>query len=560
MAVSEQISELLVHWEEEREQGRNVSAEELCGPNADLVAEVRRRIAALEAMYRIPNQPGNSVSTLSGQPFPSGKEAEFPQVAGYRILELIGHGGMGVVYKALHLNLNRVVALKMILSGQHASPRELARFRTEAEAVARLQHPNIVQIYEVGEQDGRAYFSLEFVDGGSLAEILAGEPLPPMEAAVLVESLARAMDYAHQREIIHRDLKPGNILLQSRSECTTPVNSDQGFRISDFTPKVTDFGLAKLLGLGQGQTQSGSVLGTPSYMAPEQAAGKIQCIGPKTDVYSLGAILYEVLTGRPPFEGESLLEVIERVQSQEPLPPRSIQPAIPADLETICLACLRKEPYLRYATALALADDLRRFLNGELIQARKFTALDRLARTLNRSREFVEFDVLARFLVFVVPVPFLSHLLVTLLWRGEPSFPAAAIGVTLGNFLLIAGLFLWLTYSGKISLQSPIYKLFWATRIAQAAGMALALLLCWELASPGSSWQLNIYPFWAVLTGMTVFNVASKIWGRLYLAGISLFVLAAVMPLALEWAPLALGTFISCFTTASLVHFRGVRR
>jgi serine/threonine protein kinase len=558
MSISDQISELLVHWEEEREQGRNVSAEELCSGDADLVAEVRRRIAALEAMYRIPNQPGNSVSTLSGQPSPGGRAAEFPQVAGYRILELIGHGGMGVVYKALHINLNRVVALKMILSGPHAAPRELTRFRAEAEAVARLQHPNIVQIYEVGEQDGRPYFSLEFVEGGSLGQALGGKPLPPMEAAVLVESLARAMHYAHQRGIVHRDLKPGNILLQKDEGRA----SDSSFILhpSSFRARITDFGLAKRLDVAQGQTQSGSVLGTPSYMAPEQAAGKIQDIGPRTDVYALGAILYELLTGRPPFEGESLLDVIERVQSQEPLPPRSVQPAIPVDLETICLACLRKEPDLRYPTALALADDVRRFLNGELIQARKFTVFDRLARTLNRSREIVELHVLAGFLIFFVPVPFLSHLLVTLLLRGEPFFPAAALGVTLGNFLILFVLFVWLIHSGRVSLQSPIIKQFWAVRIAQLAGMVLMPLLCWQLAPPGSSWQLNVYPFLAVITGMSCFNVASKVWGRLYLAGICLFVLAAVTPLNLEWAPLVFGSVISCYMTAALVHFRSARR
>jgi len=565
MSISDRISELLVLWEEEREQGRNVSAEELCRGDADLVAEVRRRIAALEAMYRIPNRPGNGVSTLSAQPFAVGEAAEFPQVTGYQILEVIGQGGMGVVYKARHIKLNRVVALKMILSGPYATARELARFRAEAEAVARLQHPNIVQIYEVGEQGGRPYFSLEYVDGGSLGQALAGKPQPPTEAAVLVESLARAMHYAHQRGIVHRDLKPANILLSgegrgARDESGTEAGSPLDPSPLPLVPKITDFGLAKRLDISRGQTQSGAVLGTPSYMAPEQAAGKIQDIGPRTDVYALGTILYELLTGHPPFEGETLLEVIERVQSQEPLPPRSVQPAIPVDLETICLACLRKDPDLRYPTAEALADDLRRFLNGELIQARKFTVFDQLARTLNRSREIVEFDVLAGFLVFLAPVPFLSHLLVTLWLRGESSFPAAAIGVTLGNFLIVSGLFVWLIHSGRISLQSPIIKQFWAFRIAQLAGMVLTPLLCWQLASPGNAWQLNVYPFWAVMTGMTLFSMASNVWGRFYLAGICLFVLAAVTPLNLEWAPLVFGAFISCFMTAMLVHFRSLRR
>jgi serine/threonine protein kinase len=283
-----------------------------------------------------------------------------PQVPGYEILAELGRGGMGVVYQARQIALKRVVALKMILAGKHASPAELARFRAEAEAVAQFQHPHIVQIHEGGEHHGLPYFSLEFVDGGNLTQKLAGTPLPVRQAAELMEMLARAMHYAHQRGIVHRDLKPANVLLTA-----------------DGTPKVTDFGLAKRLVGDAGQTTSGAILGTPSYMAPEQAAGKTKEVGPPADVYALGAILYEVLTGRPPFRAATPLDTLLQVVSDEPVPPSRLQSKVPRELETICLKCLQKEPRKRYASAEALAEDLRRFLNGEPIWSRPVGAWER---------------------------------------------------------------------------------------------------------------------------------------------------------------------------------------
>jgi tetratricopeptide (TPR) repeat protein/tRNA A-37 threonylcarbamoyl transferase component Bud32 len=288
------------------------------------------------------------------RPAPSPEAAATPPaVPGYEILEVLGRGGMGIVYKARHHRLQRLVALKMILAGAHAGPRELARFRTEAEAVARLQHPNIVQIYEVGEQHGLPYCALEFVDGGSLARKLAGTPLPPRQAARLAATLAEAMHAGHQRGVVHRDLKPDNVLLTA-----------------DGTPKVTDFGLAKKLDADADQTASGAIVGTPSYMAPEQARGRGKEVGPAADVYALGALLYEALTGRAPFKAATLLETMLQAIHEEPVPPRRFQPAVPMELETICLKCLAKDPAHRYASALALAEDLKRFLGGEPIQAR----------------------------------------------------------------------------------------------------------------------------------------------------------------------------------------------
>jgi WD40 repeat protein len=302
------------------------------------------------------------------EPVPLPTDPVLPAVPGYEVLGLLGQGGMGVVYRGRHVRLGRVVALKMIRDSGFASPDGVNRFRAEAEAVARLQHPNIVQIYEVGEHAGRPYCALEFVDGGSLADRLAHTPQPARYAAAVVQALARAVHHAHQQGIVHRDLKPANVLL-----------TRQG------TPKVTDFGLVKRLDDASGQTATGAILGTPSYMAPEQAAGRTRDIGPRVDVYALGAILYEMLTGRPPFSGSSALDTLEQVRSREPVPPRQLNPAAPHDLETICLKCLQKDPARRYGNGDELANDLRRFLGGEPIEARPVGRAERLWRWARRN-------------------------------------------------------------------------------------------------------------------------------------------------------------------------------
>ena len=347
------VSQLLLRWEELRQQGRDVTPEELCRDHPDLLETVRQRVAALQAVYGVPNRlPTTDPMETTGPRPPS-------RVPGYELIRTLGRGGMGVVYLARDARLDRAVALKMILAGADALPSERLRFQVEAEAVAALHHPNIVQVYEVGEADGCPYLALEFVAGGSLADHLRRGLPGPRQAAELVRTLALAVEYAHRQGVVHRDLKPANVLLSP-------------------TPKIADFGLAKRRDArAKAHTGSGAVVGTPNYMAPEQAAGKTREVGPAADVYALGGILYECLTGRPPFDADSPLAILARVLEEAPAAPSRVRPGAPRDLETICLKCLEKEPSGRYGSAAELAEDLRRFGAGEPILARPVPAWER---------------------------------------------------------------------------------------------------------------------------------------------------------------------------------------
>jgi eukaryotic-like serine/threonine-protein kinase len=337
---------------------------------------------------------------------------DVPAIPGYEVREELGRGGMGVVYKALQVSSGRLVALKLIRDIALAGPQEHARFRIETQAAARMRHPNIVQVHEVGDHDGRPFFAMELVEGGSLDTLLAGRPQPALESASLIRTLALAMQHAHAQNVIHRDLKPANILLGRKSEIRNPKSetnsedktenadqqtepvlaigdlgfvSDFGFRISDFEPKITDFGLAKRLDTDStAWTQDGAVLGTAGYMAPEQAAGRAREVGPAADVYALGAILYECLTGRPPFQADSWAQMLAQVLNDELMPPTRRQPNVPRELETVCLHCLEKAPDRRYADAGALADDLGRFLERKPVAAIPLSARERLTRLAAR--------------------------------------------------------------------------------------------------------------------------------------------------------------------------------
>jgi tetratricopeptide (TPR) repeat protein len=339
--------------------------------------------AAADAHPTVPNSPSPDPPSAAAEAPPTkpldktipfappreaaGAPAALPNIPGYDVQGVLGSGGMGVVFKAWHQRLKRHVALKMIRPDGPRSRNAEVRFRIEAEAVARLQHPNIVQIHDIGEHDGAAYLALELVDGGSLDARMQAQPFAPRRAAELVETLARAVGHAHQRGVVHRDLKPANVLL-----------ADDGM------PKITDFGLAKRVDEDASHTREGVVVGTPSYMAPEQARGRVGEIGPAADVYALGAILYELLAGLPPFRGDTTFETLKQVIHEEPAAPGRLRRGVPRDLEVISLKCLHKSPAKRYGTAIELAEDLRRWLDGEPIQARPAGTLERAAKWVRR--------------------------------------------------------------------------------------------------------------------------------------------------------------------------------
>jgi tetratricopeptide (TPR) repeat protein/tRNA A-37 threonylcarbamoyl transferase component Bud32 len=355
MTADERVTELLL---EMLDSGR--TAEEVCRQCPELLPEVRKRwqaFSSIDAEYQ----------ALLPEPGAPAQDAGWPQIPGYEIEAVLGQGGMGVVYKARHLRLGRPVALKMLLAGPLARQVERERFLREAQAVASLRHPNIVQVHDVGDVDGRPYFTMELVEGASLAERIRGVPQAPRRAAALLATLADAVHAANRSGIVHRDLKPSNILLSE-----------------DGTPKVTDFGLARRWQDDAGLTLTGHPLGTPSYMAPEQARGDKSALGPATDVYALGAVLYELLTGRPPFRADTPTATLQQVLADEPVSPARLNPGVPRDLETICLKCLNKEPHKRYASARALAEDLRRCERGEPIKARPVGPLERAVRWVRR--------------------------------------------------------------------------------------------------------------------------------------------------------------------------------
>jgi len=353
-----------------------------------------------ETVFQSPQRPDHGPLPRPGVP-PSDAEE-------YEVLELLGRGGMGVVYKARQVALDRTVALKMILGQRDDDAGHLARFRAEAQAVARLSHPNVVQIFEIGTRDGQPFFSMEFVDGGSLARKLEGGPLPVRQAAQLAQTLARAIHAAHLRGIVHQDLKPANVVMTVCGQ-----------------PKITDFGLARVFGGdpgGGGGAVAGGVQGTPSYMAPEQAEGRGEAIGPATDVYALGSTLYEMLAGRPPFRGRSVPATLEQVRTAPPIPPGRLRPKLPRDLETICLTCLEKEPGRRYADAEALADDLHAFLGGEPIRGRPATDRGRFLRRARRGLAVLGAGAAA------------GGLAAGVWWHNTPAFAVvAALGLAAGG-------------------------------------------------------------------------------------------------------------------------------
>src|SRR5262245_10805112 len=379
-------SQSLVEQLVEEALDNDLTPEEVCAEHPELLWEVReqwqrcRKLnAELEVLFPSSHAPRDRKPIAPPQLSPT-----LPRIPDYEIESILGRGGMGVVYMAKQLKLHRPVAIKMLLAGNLATKHEIARFTREAEAVAAMRHANIVQIHDIGDFQGCPYFTMEFMEGGTLAARLAGAPQPAAAAAALISTLAAAVHVAHQGGTVHRDLKPSNIFLTA-----------------DGIPKIGDFGLALHFEADENLTLTGTRVGTPSYMAPEQALGKASTVGPAADIYSLGAIMYEMLTGRPPFRGETASDTERQLIHEHPIPPSRLNGKVPRDLETICLKCLNKEPTRRYATAAALVDDLRRFQNGEPISARRPGPVERCSKWVRRHPALATMLASAALLVLV---------------------------------------------------------------------------------------------------------------------------------------------------------------
>jgi eukaryotic-like serine/threonine-protein kinase len=468
----------------------------------------------------------------------------------YELLSEIARGGMGIVYRARQPGLDRVVALKMILAGRLADTDDVTRFRKEAAAAANLHHPNIVAVHDVGEFDGQHYFTMEFIEGISLDQKLARGPLAGRVAARYVRILARAVAYAHKQGILHRDLKPSNILIGSDDE-----------------PHITDFGLAKRLGPeSSGQTRTGAILGTPSYMSPEQAQGKSQELGPASDVYSLGAVLYELVTGRPPFRAETPLDTVMQVIGNDPVPPRLLNPKIDHDVETICMKCLEKNAAMRYPSAEALGDDLQRYLDGESIHARSFNVLDRLAHVLERDTHTADFSAWSSMVLAMAAIVGLEHFGVfALVLTGQ-----APVWITLARllqFVLLAVLF-WYNRGSRLLPTNAAERELWTIWIGYFSTyffivIIIRMLAHFRVLHSDPTWherdyflELLPYPFISLLSGLAFFIMGANYWGRCYAIGGVFFVIGPLMTFDLTFGPLLFGIVWAVTLAMFGIHLR----
>ncbi|HWB12309.1 MAG TPA: serine/threonine-protein kinase [Pirellulales bacterium] len=508
------LADLLVYMTDELRAGRWVDIECLGEQHPDLSNELRELWAAVQVAEgvaaHLSQHVGSSQEVTVGLPPDEGRlpsVGDLPRQFGdFDLLEELGRGGMGIVYKARQRSLDRIVAVKMILRGELASPADVARFRSEAAAAARLEHAHIVPVYEVGECDGQPYFVMKYVEGTTLARRLAEGPLPPQEAAELLMPVCLAIQFAHAHGILHRDLKPSNILIDREDRA-----------------HVTDFGLAKQVTADGALTRSGAVLGTPSYMAPEQAAGNRGQLGPASDVYSLGTILYQMLTGRPPFQAASPVDTVLLVLEQDPLPPRLVNPKADPDLEMIALRCLQKPPLLRYPTAQSLADDLAAYLHDEPISARSGRFTQVVARWFRETHHATVLENWGLLWMWHSLVLFVICAITNFFqWQGITSVtPYLALWTAgLGTW---AGIFWALRRrAGPVTFVERQIAHVWAGSVVSISVLFLVEKM---LGLP----VLTLSPVLAIASGMVFISKAGILTGAFYLQAAALFATALVM-------------------------------
>jgi serine/threonine-protein kinase len=529
----QQLAELVSELTDRAQRGEQVDLEKVCQQHPQFAHELRYlwgTVLVTEAIGSRANwqeTETNSDSSVWPPQLPF-------RMGDYQLLEHVGQGGMGIVFRAKQISLGREVAIKMIQRNRLNSPEDHQRFLAEAEATARLEHPGIVQVYEVGEFEGTPYFSMQFIRGETLSQRLQNGPLPQRQTALLMAAVSRAIDYAHKQGILHRDIKPSNIIL------------DEGG-----TVRVTDFGLAKFFGTNDHLTRTGAILGTPSYMSPEQASGRSNQLGPTSDVYSLGTVLYHLLTGRPPIVADSPLELALKVLEQEPVPPRVLEPKIDRDLEMVVVRCLQKPPDLRYATAGDLADDLEAFLRDEPITARSGHFTQVLARVLRETHHATVLENWGLLWMWHSMVLLIWCILTeTLDWYGIKSRMAYAGLWTVGLGAWAAVFWVMRRRMGPVTFVERQIAHIWG-----ASMIAIAMLFPFE-------WWLNLKPLTlspllGVITGMVFLVKAGMLSGAFYVQAGVLFLTSVLMAVFPNYAHLIFGVVSAlCFFVPGLKYFR----
>lgn len=540
----ERLAHLLADLTEKVRQGEPADLETMARSHPDLAGELRELWAAAQFAELFARRP-HQTQPAARPPSPMAltpTEIRGKVFGDFELLEEIGRGGMGVVYKAWQKSLGRLVALKMILRGEQATPADLARFQVEAQAAANLGHPNIVPVYAAGEHEGQAYFAMRFVEGETLTTLLSRGPLRPREAAALLATIAGAVDAAHQKGILHRDLKPSNILLDLEG-----------------VPHITDFGLAKRVraddeASGARLTHSGAIVGTPAYMAPEQVTGSRGKPSPASDVYSLGVILYEMLTGRPPFQAPTPVDTLLLVLDQDPVRPGMLNPKVDPDLELICLKCIQKEPELRYASAADLAADLQAYLKGDQLSVRQTRLTDlgnffgRLLRETHHAVVLENWGVL--WMCHSVKILLQCVLTTALAWNGV-SNPLVYLLLWGGGLVVWGGVF-W----GLRKRAGPV--LFIERQVAHVwAAAVLATICVFVLEMLLDMHVLRLAPMLAVIAGMTFVVKAGMLTGAFYLSAAAMFLIAVPMALYPDYGILLFGIVTAvCFFVPGLKYYR----